>query len=350
MKTFNINDAGCLKGKQGKRKRANIRVILDNLLKMTGHDPDQFEVNISYDGRSLATIVGDGCEFRGMDSKDLTVTVVVGNNHFVAKLNSKSCQPQTLNQDIRRTLGATGKTGFQFVGDQVYEKVKPKASDIKPQPQPQPKQPSPPVPMHKTIKATPDLKQSFLASTNILAAHMAIYKEIGNNKHHPFNREEAQEWISSNGITIKHHVLTGRIMGSLIRRGLYIKSDEDKVWIMTKLGDEVALGQKPLPADETPKKPRKKRAVAATPEEPKEGKAEGVSEEESQTGELQTLLLTIAGPNATSIQDLVETCNRLRVIDAERSLLIENKEKLIARLSENSAGVLVDYLRSLNLV
>lgn len=172
MKTFNINNAGCLKGKRGRKKRNNIRAILDNLLKMAGHDPDQFEVNVSPDGRSLATIVGDGCVLRGMDSKGLTVTVVVEDEHFVVKLYSQTCQPQTLNQDIRRALGASGKAGFQFTGDQVYEKVKPKASDIKPQP----KQPTTtiaqtPVIMKtiKSFKALPDLvRSSFLSQSTFL--------------------------------------------------------------------------------------------------------------------------------------------------------------------------------------
>jgi len=357
MKTFDTKHAVCLQGKLGKGRRTNIRSILGNLLKKSGHDPDQFEVIVSPDGRSLATIVGDGCQFRSMDSKDLTVTVVVGDEQFLVKLRSKTSQPQTLNQDIRSALGTVGKTEFQFTGNQVYEKVKPKPSDIKPQPQPQPQpklKPQQPtqVPMHKTIKSTPDLEQSFLADVNILAAHVAIYEEVGDKKDHPFNREEVQEWISSHGIPIAHHVQTGRIMGDLVRRGLYAKNSEEKVWNMTQLGVKVAQGQKPLPADETPKKPRKpwtKKTAAATPEEPDKGKPVG-SAEESQTGQLQGLFLTIAGLHADSIQDLVETCKRLRVIATEQSLLLTNKERLIARLYGNNAGVLVDYLQGIGLI
>lgn len=343
MKTFDIRNAVCLQGKQGRTKRRNVRSILDNLLRKAGYDPEQFEVIVTPDDRLLAKIVGDGCEFRSKDSKDLMVSVVVGKEHFFVKLRSKTCQPQTLNQDIRRALGASGKAGFQFTGDQVYEKVKPKASDIKLQPKQSTSTIAQTPVIMKTIKsfkALPDLVQPFLGSANVLAAHMAIYKEIGDDKHYPFSREEAQAWIVDNGIVIKHHVATGLLMGSLVRRGLYIKitDEEKKGWKMTPLGDDVALKQKKLPADEQPKKPRKKKGGLSVPLKPEpedsdKGKVAGVSEA-SQTGELQNLLITIAGDQADLVRDLVEANNRLKAIDAERSTLLAKRETLIAKLNE----------------
>jgi hypothetical protein len=351
MMTFEIKHDGCLNGKRRKGKRTTIRTILNNLLEKTGCDPCQFEVNVSPDGRKVATITGDGCQFRNMDSRDLTVSVVVGGEHFVAKLHSKTYKPQTLNQDIRRALGTSGKAEFQFVGDQVCEKVKPKPSD-KPQPKPQP--PAPQAPVMKPINAPPDSEQPILAAVNILAAHMAIYKEIGTKKEHPFTREEAQDWIGSHGITISHHTVTGRLLGNLIRRGLYTKDQEQKVWSMTPLGVEVALGQQTLPADETPKKPRKKRAGSKPVEPPDNDGADNnngavADDEESQPGEL-TNLLAIAGGQADNVKDLVATCDRLKAIEAEQSILLADKEKLIARLRENSAGVLVEFLQGIGLV
>lgn len=141
-----------------------------------------------------------------------------------------------------------------------------------------------------------------------------------------------------NGIVIKHHVATGLLMGSLVRRGLYIKNEEKKVWNMTPLGDDVALKQKKLPADEQPKKPRKKKSDLSVPLKPEpgdsdKGKLASVSEA-SQTGELQNLLITIAGDQADLVRDLVEANNRLKAIDAEKSSLLAKRETLIAKLNE----------------
>lgn len=353
MTTFAIKNDGLLKGNKNKGKRTAIKDILFNLLQKAGYNPDQFEANIFHDARPDTAIASGGCKFKRIEGRNLTVSIAARGEYFVAKLNSKTCDPEKLNQTIREALGTSAKDEFLFVYSPVNEKEKPKASDIKPKPQlptPQPQsQPSTPkVLIMQTNKTVPDLKQSVLTDVNLRVAHVAIYNEVGNHKDHPFDRAEAQDWMNSHGLTINHYVVTGRIMGSLVRRGLYIRNDEEKTWSMTPLGVKVASKQEALPADETPKKERKKRGSSKSAE-PDEGKAKDDDEKPQATSVLENVL-AVAGVHADCVKDLVAISDHLRKIEAERLPLLDKKAELIAHLEGNSAGVIVAFLRQTNII
>ena len=334
--------------------RTKISAILNNLLGKAGCNPSQFKVSVFPDKNSDVAVIGsDGCEFRKMDSKDLAVTVFVGKAKFLAKIRPSVCKPHTLNQDIRRALGTSGKAEFQFVGDQAYGKETPELPSIKPKPQ-QPTIPTPePEPIMKptAVVALPDKTKKSTDPVNLLAAHVAIYRETGDKKDHPFNCSDAQDWINHHGFEVEHPVATGIILERLVRLGLYTMSKVKlaKTWSMTSLGVEVATGIKPLPADETPKRPRRKKGDVSTAAKPDEGEATGGAKESKTSVELQQVL-AVSGVHTDKVMDLVSASDLLKEHDAARAVLMANKERLIAELRADSVGVLVDHLQSAGII